>query len=96
MKSKVLSIFTFFVVSAAFSLSALACSSMGPTTHVGKVLSFDLDKSTFTILDTETVNPITFSADENIMQQIVEAKGMAIVNFTDDGITLTATNVQTQ
>ena len=96
MKSKVLSMFTVFVASVVFSVGALACQAMGPTTHVGRILSFDLEKSTFTILDSETVSPVTFSADEKIMQQIAEAKGMAMVDFTDDGVTLTATSVQTQ
>ena len=67
-----------------------------PTTHVGRILSFDLEKSTFTILDAETVSPVTFNADQNIMQQIAQAKGMAMVNFKDDGVTLTAIEVQTQ
>lgn len=96
MKNKVLPIFTVFVVSVAFSFTVLACSSMGLTTHVGRILSFDLEKSTFTILDAETVSPVMFNANEKIMQQIVQAKGMAMVDFTDDGVTLTATNVQTQ
>ena len=96
MRNKLLSMFIVFVASMVFSLGALACQAMGPTTHVGRILSFDLEKSTFTILDSETVSPVTFSADEKIMQQIAQAKGMAMVDFTDDGVTLTATNVQTQ
>lgn len=96
MRNKVLPMFAVFVVSAALSFTVLACSSMGPTTHVGSILSFDLEKSTSTILDAETVSPVTFNADEKIMRQIVQAKGMAMVDFTDDGVTLTATKVQTQ
>ena len=96
MRNKVLQVLIGLVVSVVWSFSVLACSSMGPTTHVGRILSFDLEKSTFTILDSETVSPVTFNADEKIMQQITQAKGMAMVDFTDDGINLTATNVQTQ
>ena len=35
---------------------------MGPTTHAGKILAFNEGDRTFTILDMETMKPITFSA----------------------------------
>ena len=96
MRKKIFPAFAVFIASFVLSFTVLACSSMGPTTHVGRILSFDLGKSTFTILDAETVSPVTFHADEKIMQQITQARGMAMVDFTDDGVTLTATSVQTQ
>lgn len=96
MRLRVISMFAGVVTSIVFSFGALACSVMGPTTHVGKILSFDLEKSTFTILDAETISPVTFSADDKIMQQIVEARGTAMVDFSNDGVKLTATNITIQ
>lgn len=96
MNQKILMISAVVVISGVFSSALLACSAMGPTTHAGKVLSIDEDKSTFTILDMETLNPITFNADQKIMQQIMDAEGTAIVDFTGEGASLTATGVRSQ
>lgn len=69
---------------------------MGPTTHAGKILSFNEGERTFTLLDMETMKPITFSADDAIMQKIANAQGMAIVDFSSEGAGLTATRVEIQ
>lgn len=94
MIQKILMISAIVVISGMFSPALLACSAMGSTTHAGKVLSIDEDKSTFTILDMETLSPITFHADQAIMQQIMAAEGTAIVDFTGEGTSLTATGVR--
>lgn len=96
MKLKVLSKFAVVTASVEVFSGAWACSAMGPTTHVGKIMSYDLDKSTFTILDAETVSAVTFNADNKILEKIANAKGMVKVDFADDGVTLTATDVLTQ
>ena len=44
----------------------------------------------------ETMKPITFSADDAIMQKIANAQGMAIVDFSSEGAGLTATRVEIQ
>ena len=82
------------LMSGIHSTGALACSSMGPSTHAGKVMSVDESAMTFTIMDLETMSPVTFSADEKIMRQIMNAEGTAIVDYTGEGKDLTATGIQ--
>lgn len=96
MKSRTLSLLAVIVVFSVFSANTWACSAMGPATHAGKILAFNEGDRTFTILDMETMKPITFSADNDIMQKIVGAEGMAIVDFASDGAGLTATRVEIQ
>ena len=96
MKSRILSLLTVIVVCSVFSVDTWACSAMGPTTHAGKILAFNEGDRTFTILDIQTMKPITFSADDAIMQKIVNAEGMAIVDFTSEETGLTATRVEIQ
>lgn len=74
----------------------MACSSMGSSTHAGKIMSVDPETGTFTIMDFETMSPVTFSADETIMQQIMKGEGAAIVDYTGEGMDLTATGVRMQ
>jgi hypothetical protein len=96
MKSRTLSLLAVIVVSSVFSVNTSACSAMGSTTHAGKILAFNEGDRTFTILDVETMKPITFSADAEIMQKVVNAEGMAIVDFARDATGLTATRVKMQ
>ena len=96
MKIRKLSLLAVIVVSSVFSVNTWACSAMGSTTHAGKILAFNEGERTFTILDMETMKPITFSAGDAIMQKIVQAEGMAIVDFSSDGTGLTATRVEMQ
>ena len=84
------------VLSCMFSSGLWACSSMGTSTHAGKVMSIDEDANTFTIMDLQTMSPVTFNADKKIMQQIMNAEGTAIVDYTEEGADLTATGVQMQ
>ncbi|MDA9982384.1 hypothetical protein N9H39_06530 [Gammaproteobacteria bacterium] len=96
MKSRTLSLLAVIVIFSVFSVNTWACSAMGPTTHAGKILSFNEGERTFTLLDMETMKPITFSADDAIMQKIANAQGMAIVDFSSEGAGLTATRVEIQ
>ena len=84
------------IISGTYSAALVACSSMGPSTHAGKIMSIDEDTKTFTIMDMQTMSPVTFNADQMIMQKIMNAQGTAIVDYTGEGKDLTATGVQMQ
>jgi hypothetical protein len=82
-------------MSIAFIVSSpiWACTAAGPSTHVGKVLKIDQDNKTFTILDAQTVSPVTFKANGDILEKVTNASGTAFVDFDTDGAVLTATEV---
>lgn len=84
------------IISGTYSAGLMACSSMGSSTHAGKIMSIDEDTKTFTIMDMQTMSPVTFNADQMIMQKIMNAQGTAIVDYTGEGKDLTATGVQMQ
>lgn len=90
---KIKTLITALFLTSIVSLPAWGCLSAGPATHVGKVLKVDGDNGTFTILDAETVSPITFKADADIMKKVASATGTAIVDFEIDGTVLVATSV---
>ena len=85
-----------FLSLGVYSAAGLACSSMGSATHAGNIMSVDEGAKTFTIMDYQTMKPITFSADEKIMRLVMGAEGAAIVDYTGEGDDLTATSVQLQ
>ena len=70
-----------------------ACTAAGPSTHVGKVLEIDSANNTFTILDAQSVSQVTFKANGDIMEKVINAGGTAFVDYDTDGVTLTATDV---
>ena len=74
----------------------LACQAAGLATHVGKVLKVDHGEKTFTILDAQTVSPITFEASEEILARVSNASGTAFVDYDVDGLILIATGVTFQ
>ncbi len=76
------------------SSAALACESMGPTTHMGQLMSVDATKHTFTIRDAESSSPITFIATQEIITGLKGFAGSLMVNYeeNDDG-GLSATGV---
>ena len=82
-------------IAVTFVLAAptWACEAAGPSTHVGKVLKIDEGKNTFTILDAQTVSPITFEASDEILSKVGDATGTAFVDYSVDGLVLTATDV---
>lgn len=61
--------------------SAWACDSAGPSTHIGTVTSVDAKNKTFTIQDAQTRGPITFVANNEIIEGLKEAKGSVMVNY---------------
>jgi hypothetical protein len=79
---------------AALSPAALACSAMGPNTHVGEVVAVDSTNKTFTIQDAETQQPISFSASESILLSLAEKQGQVIVRYSGAEGALTAVDVQ--
>ena len=93
MRYKIFSRLALAVLGAA-SVTAWGCDAAGPTTHVGKVLSVNTGKNTFTILDAQTISPVSFQADEVILKKVAAGDGTAIVSFIDDGVDLIATEVE--
>lgn len=69
----------FGVLLIAGSTTAWACKAAGPDTHVGMLQSVDTKAKSFTIIDAETRGPITFSADEAILNNLKDVKGMIAV-----------------
>lgn len=59
----------------AGSTTAWACKAAGPDTHVGMLQSVDAQAKSFTIIDAETRGPITFSADEAILNKLQGVNG---------------------
>lgn len=66
---------TLGAVLALGSAGAWACKAFGPDTHVGMLKSVDPAAKSFTIIDAETRGPITFSADEAILNNLKDVKG---------------------
>jgi len=66
---------------------AQACESMGPSTHMGSLMSVDAAKHTFTIRDAQSSSPITFVASEEIITGLKGFAGSLMVNYkeNDDG-----------
>ena len=71
-------------------IPALACGAAGPNTHVGRVLSVDKHAGTFTLLDAETMSPITLAADAALLDQVSSISGSVAVTYENDGGTLRA------
>lgn len=64
-------------------LAIWACDAAGPSTHVGTVQSVDAGSKTFTILDAQTRKPITFVANNEIIDGLKDAKGSIMVNYEE-------------
>ncbi|MBL1276780.1 MAG: hypothetical protein COB30_011895 [Ectothiorhodospiraceae bacterium] len=69
------------------SSATLACDAMGPSTHMGQLVSVDADKQTFTIRDAQSSSPITFVATDEIITGLKGFAGSLMVNYeeNDDG-----------
>ncbi|NIO40958.1 MAG: hypothetical protein GTO41_12725 [Burkholderiales bacterium] len=75
------------------SAGAWACKAAGPDTHVGMLQSVDTRAKSFTIIDAETRGPITFSADEAILNSLKDVRGMIAVLHEKVGGVLRALEV---
>jgi hypothetical protein len=78
---------------AAGSTGAWACKAAGPDTHVGTLQSVDAKTKSFTIIDAETRGPIEFQADEAILNQLKDVKGMIGVVHEKVGSALRALGI---
>ena len=78
---------------AAGSTAVWACKAAGPDTHVGVLQSVDAQAKSFTIIDAETRGPITFSADEAILNNLKDVKGMIAVLHQKTGGVLRALEI---
>jgi hypothetical protein len=67
--------------------AAQACDGMGPSTHMGQLMSLDTAKHTFTIRDAQSSGPITFVATDEIITGLKDFTGSLMVNYeeNDDG-----------
>lgn len=75
-------------------LPTVACGSPGMKTHVGKVLSVDKGAGTFTLLDAESMSPITFNADATLLETISPTAGSVAVTYETLGDTLQALKLE--
>jgi len=87
-----------FAICAALTLSvspllALACGAAAQQVHMGAVLTVDANGKTFTIRDAQTQAPITFLANNEIIEGLKDAKGSVMVNYEEDGDKLKAVGV---
>ena len=72
------------LAASLFSASVLACDAMGPSTHMGQLMSIDAANSTFTIRDAQSGGPITFSADADVLKALKAHSGSVMVNYEED------------
>jgi len=87
-----------FVFLAGAPCLSLACGAASPATHVGRLLSLDKGAGTFTLLDAETMSPITLSADAALLDQVSSVlyhayqndSGGVVVSYEEDGDALRA------
>lgn len=73
--------------------ATFACEGMGPSKHVGQLLTVDATKHTFTIQDAQSRSPITFTANNEIIDGLKGYSGNLMVNYTEDDAGLTAVGV---
>ncbi len=74
--------------------SSLACSALGPNKHVGTVIGLDAAAQTITVLDAQTRQPVTFLANEVLLNEARHAKGQIIVDYETEGAQLRAIGIQ--
>ena len=75
------------------SSTVWACDAAGKSTHIGSLMTVNAEQNTFTIQDAQSRGPITFVASNEIIQGLKDAKGSIMVNYKEDGDTLTAVGV---
>ena len=72
---------------------AWACDAARPNTHIGQLMSVNAEGKTFTIQDAQSRSPITFAANNEIIDGLKDANGSIMVNYKEDGDQLTAVGV---
>lgn len=79
-----------FAIFSAAPLPSMACGSPDLKTHVGKVLSVDKSAGNFTLLDAETMSPVTLAADAALLDQVSKISGNVVVIYEKIGDRLRA------
>lgn len=79
---------------SAATLPAMACGPPDMKTHVGKVLSVDKKAGTLTLLDAESLTPITFTADGALLDKASRTGGRVAVTYETIGDTLRALDLK--
>lgn len=87
MNKRIIFIITLFLATLFGASAAQACDAMGPSTHMGSLMSVDAAKHTFTIRDAQSSSPITFVATQEIITGLKGFAGSLMVNYeeNDDG-----------
>ncbi|NOZ51859.1 MAG: hypothetical protein GXP08_01765 [Gammaproteobacteria bacterium] len=65
-------------------MAAWTCDAAGPSAHIGTVQSIDAANKTFTIVDAQSRNAITFVANNEIIEELKGAKGSIMVNYEEN------------
>ncbi len=95
MATRKLATLCFALATLLASSVTLACSAMGPNTHVGNITEINRAAQTLTILDAETQQPITFSVDNKQLLALNSLSGQVVVRYRDgDNGELVVTSVQ--
>ncbi len=75
-------------------LPALACGPDSAKTHMGTLSGVDTGSGTFSIVDAETRQNLTFHATPELLQELAGASGMVSVRYESIGNALTAIDVR--
>jgi len=89
MMTKLMTVVALSACMALGSGAAWSCSMAGPNTHIGAVTAVDAAAHTFTVLDAETRQPITFVATPALLKGIAKNQQVT-VTFEKDGNKLAA------
>jgi hypothetical protein len=76
--------FTLFTASLFVSGATFACDAMGPSKHMGQLMTIDNEKNTFTIRDAQSQSPVTFTANSDILSGLKDASGSIMVNYEEN------------
>ncbi len=76
------------------SAPALACDAAGANKHVGMITAVDDQAGTFTIMDAQTNQPITFAAPKAVLGKAARTKGPATVSYREEKGGLVAEDVR--
>lgn len=94
MKTKTILASAALALTLGASNTIWACDAAGKKTHIGSLMTVNAEQSTFTIQDAQSRRPITFAANNDIIEGLLSAnKGSIMVNYTQDSDTLTAVGV---
>ena len=70
-----------------------ACEVAGPNKHVGQITKIDKLAGTFTIMDAEKGEPITFSFPSEKLTNLAKVKGQVMVGYEEKDGQLVAVDI---